>query len=223
MSTSGGYIPSPVDRAWIESNAAPIDPALGAIETAAEPQDIPILDRESGRILTVLAAGRHAIVEVGTAYGFSTLCLALGAARDATIATIDPDRGRTDLARGWWRQAGIADERIVVVNRPALEAFAAGADEPALVGPFDFAFIDAIKAEYPGYLEAVVPRLLPGAMVVADNVLWSGAVSGDKPSSRAGGSTEAIRAFDTAVLRDRRFRATILPVGDGMLIASYRG
>ena len=223
MSTSGGYIPSATDRAWIEATAAPVDPALAAIEAAAEPQDIPILDRESGRILTVLAAGRHRIVEVGTAYGFSTLCLALGAAPDSTIVTLDPDRGRTDLARGWWRQAGIDDERIVVVNRPALEAFADGADEPDLVGPFDFAFIDAMKAEYPAYLEAIVPRLLPGALVVADNVLWSGAVSGDKPSSRGGGTTAAIRAFDTAVLRDRRFRATILPVGDGLLIASYRG
>ncbi len=222
MSTSGGYIPSAADRTWVESMAAPIEPALAAIESAAEPKDIPILDREAGRVLTVLAAGRHRIVEVGTAYGFSTLCLAFGAAPDATIATLDPDRGRTDLARGWWRQAGIADERIVVVNRPALEAFADGADEPNLVGPFDFAFIDAVKAEYPSYLEAIVPRLVPGAMVVADNVLWSGEVSGDKPSRR-GGTTEAIRAFDTAVLRDRRFRATILPVGDGLLIASYFG
>ena len=222
MGTTGGYIPSAADRTWIEATAAPIDPALAAIEAAAEPKDIPILDRESGRILTVLAAGRHRIVEVGTAYGYSTLCMALGVARDAIIATIDPDRGRTDLARGWWRQAGVADERIVVVNRPALEAFAAGADEAALVGPFDFAFIDALKPEYPAYLEAIVPRLLPGAIVVADNVLWSGEVSGDKPS-RPGGMTEAIRAFDTAILRDRRFRATILPVGDGLLLASYRG
>ena len=221
MSTSGGYIPSAADRAWVESIAAPIAPALAAIEAAAEPADVPILDRESGRILTVLVAGRQRIVEVGTAYGYSTLCLALGAAADATIATIDPDRARTDLARGWWRDAGIADGRIVVVNRPALEAFARGADERALVGPFDFAFIDALKAEYPAYLDAIVPRLLPGAIVVADNVLWSGEVSGDKPSR--GGATEALRAFDTAVLGDPRFSATILPVGDGLLIAAFRG
>ncbi len=222
MSTTGGYIPSAKDRAWIEATAAPLNPALVAIEAAAEPGGIPILDREAGRVLSVLAAGRNRLVEVGTAYGYSTLCMALGAAPDATIATIDPDRGRTDLARGWWRQAGIADERIVVVNRPALEAFELGPDEPALVGPFDFVFIDALKHEYEAYLEALMPRLLPGALVAADNVLWSGEVSGDKPA-RADGSTEQIRAFDAAVLQDRRFSATILPVGDGLLIASYRG
>ncbi len=222
MSTSRGYVPSAGDRDWIESVAAPLDPALVAIETAAEPERIPILDREAGRVLAVIAAGRRRIVEVGTAYGFSTLWLALGSPPDSVITTIDPDRARTDLARGWWRQAGIADERIVVVNRPALEAFAAGASEPALLGPFDLAFIDALKDEYQAYLEAIVPRLLPGAIVVADNVLWSGEVSGDQPARR-GGSTEVLRAFDLAVLRDPRFNATILPVGDGLLIASYRG
>ncbi len=222
MSTEGGYVPSAGDRAWIEATAAPLNAGLLAIEAAAEPDGVPILDRESGRILAVLAAGRHRLLEVGTAYGYSTLCLALGAAPDATIATIDPDRARTDQARGWWRQAGIADERIVVVNRPALEAFDLGADEQALVGPFDFAFIDALKNEYPAYLEAIVPRLLPGALVAADNVLWSGEVSGDKPARR-GGNTEVLRAFDAAVLRDPRFVSTILPVGDGLLIASYRG
>ena len=222
MSTSGGYVPSAADRAWIEGMAAPLNPGLLAIETAAGPDDVPILARESGRVLSVLAAGRHRLVEVGTAYGYSALCLALGAAPDATIATIDPDRARTDQARGWWRQGGSAAERIVVVNRPALEAFALGADEPALVGPFDFVFIDALKEEYLAYLEALVPRLLPGAMVVADNVLWSGEVSGDKPASR-GGPTEALRAFDITVLHDPRFHSTILPVGDGLLIAGYRG
>jgi caffeoyl-CoA O-methyltransferase len=222
MSTSGGYVPSAADRAWIEATAAPLNPGLLAIETAAEPEHVPILDRESGRILSVLAAGRHRLVEVGTAYGYSTLCLALGAAPDATIATIDPDRARTDLARGWWRKGGIADGRITVVNRPALEAFALGADESALVGPFDFVFIDALKEEYQAYLTALVPRLLPGAIVVADNVLWSGEVSGDKPVKR-GAATEALRAFDRALLGDPRFVSTILPVGDGMLIAAYRG
>jgi predicted O-methyltransferase YrrM len=220
MSTSRGYVPSAADRDWIESIAEPIHPALAAIEAAAGPEGIPILDRESGRVLAVMVAGRRRIVEVGTAYGYSTLWMALGAAPDSAITTIDPDRARTDLARGWWRQAGIADERIVVVNRAALEAFGSG--EPALLGPFDFAFIDALKEEYLAYLEAIVPRLQPGAMVVADNVLWSGGVSGDK-AARRGGSTEALRAFDTAVMHDSRFNATILPVGDGLLVASYRG
>ena len=71
MSTSRGYVPSAADRDWIESIAEPIHPALAAIEAAAAPEGIPILDRESGRVLAVMVAGRRRIVEVGTAYGYS--------------------------------------------------------------------------------------------------------------------------------------------------------
>ena len=222
MTTRGGFVPSVVDRAWIESTAAPLHQVLEQSEAAAGPDGIPILDREAGRVLTALAAGRRRIVEVGTAYGYSTLCMALGQPADGTIATIDPDRSRTDRARGWWRQAGIPDDRIVVVNGPALDAFAAAEGEPALAGPFDLAFIDALKHEYAAYVEAIVPRLAPGALVIADNVLWAGRVSGERPSS-PGDATDVLRAFDSAVLHDPRFTATILPIGDGLLLAGFRG
>jgi caffeoyl-CoA O-methyltransferase len=217
-----GYEIGPADRAYIETASAAPEPALLAIEAAAIPLDVPIVDRESGRVLRALATGRRRIVEVGTAYGYSTLWLALGQPADGTIATIDPDRERTDLARGWWREAGIPDERITVVNRPALEAFAAGAAEPALGGPFDLAFIDALKPEYLAYLEALVPRLAPGALVVADNVLWGGRAAGVR-ATRSGDHTAELRAFNAALLADPRFSATILPVGDGLLLAGYRG
>jgi caffeoyl-CoA O-methyltransferase len=214
------WIPGRVDVEWIESKSQPLPPALAAIETAARPEDIPIVSRDAGRALSVLAAGRRRIVEVGTAYGFSTLWLALGQPSDGSIVTIDPDRSRTDLARGWWREAGIPDERITVVNAPALDALAAG--DAALAGPFDLAFIDALKPEYQGYLEALIPRLAAHALVIADNVLWSGRVSGARQADAGDARTEALRAFDTALLADTRFNATILPIGDGLLVASLR-
>ena len=215
------YVPGQADLDYIEAIGAPIDAALAAIEAAAEPERIPILDRASGRVLTILAAGRRAIVEVGTAYGYSTLCMALGQPRDGRIVTIDPDRSRTDKARVWWRQAGIADERIVVVSRPALEAFAAS--ETALAGPFDMAFIDALKPEYGAYLDALRPRLAPGAIVVADNVLWGGASARPGTAEGDSGNAEALRRFNAAVLGDPAFSATILPIGDGLLLAVLRG
>ena len=215
------WIPDRTDLDWIESLAAEPNEALRAIETAAEPNGIPIVSRDAGRVLQVLAGDRKRIVEVGTAIGYSTLWMALGQPVGGTIVTIDPDTSRTEEARGYWRRAGIADEQITVVSARALTAF--GQDEPALAGPFDLAFIDALKPEYSGYLEALVPRLAPNALVVADNVLWSGRASGSRPSDPDDQSTKAIRAFDTALLADDRFSATILPVGDGLLIASYRG
>jgi len=215
------WIPTTTDLDWIESLATPPTPALLAIEAAAAPLGIPIVDRHTGRVLSTLAGDRRRIVEVGTAYGYSTLWMAIGQPTGGTIVTIDPDRERTDLARGWWRAAGIADERITVVSAPALEAFASA--EPALDGPFDLAFIDALKPEYGGYLDALVGRLVPDALVVADNVLWSGRSSGARETAGDDQRTQALRAFCAAVLADPRFIATILPVGDGLLVATWRG
>jgi caffeoyl-CoA O-methyltransferase len=220
MKGDANWLPGLEDLDWIDTAAMPVHPILVAIEEAAQPERVPIVDRDSGRVLAVLAASRRRIVEVGTAYGYSTLWMALTQPPDGTIVTIDPDRSRTDLARRWWREAEIADERIQVVNEPALDAFDGG--EQALEGPFDLAFIDALKNEYTAYLEALVPRLAPGALVVADNVLWSGRVSGTRPMDHDDDGTLALRAFNRFVLRDPRFVATILPVGDGLLVATLR-
>jgi predicted O-methyltransferase YrrM len=218
MKNDQDWVPGAREARWIEGLTMPLLPALEAIETAAAPGGIPIVDRDSGRVLAALAAGRRRIVEIGTAYGYSTLWMALGQPADGTIVTIDPDRERTDLARGWWREAGIADERITVVTARALEALAA--DDPVLAGPFDLAFIDALKPEYQAYFDALVPRLAPGALVVADNVLWSGRVT---DVAFTDPDTAALRTFDAVVLGDPRFTATILPVGDGLLLAGLRG
>lgn len=236
------WFPDETDLDWIESLGGAVHPALAAIEADAQPDadaqphGVPIVDRASGRVLAALAADRRRIVEIGTAIGYSTLWMALAQPADGTIVTVDPDTGRTGRARGFWRQAGIADERIVVINAPALEALgvaggsggaggfgSGGVADPRLDGPFDLVFIDAVKEEYLAYLEAVVPRLAPGALVVADNVLWSGRTSGSRPGGDGDARTEALRVFCATVLADPRFVGTILPVGDGLLLATYVG
>lgn len=220
MKSDREWVPDERDLDWIENAAEPPDAVVLDMERFAEAEGVPIVDRASGRVLSALAAGRFRIVEVGTAIGYSTLWLARGQPADGTIVTIDPDGDRTQRARSWWREAGIEDGRITVVSAKALDAFSRDASE--LAGPFDLAFVDALKPEYGAYVEALVPRLEPGALLIADNVLWSGRVSGSRP----GGDDErtvALRRFDEAMLRDARFRATILPVGDGLLVAGFRG
>jgi predicted O-methyltransferase YrrM len=213
------WLPGAADFEWIEATAREPHRVLLEMEAEAEPEGIPILSRDSGRMLAILANGRRRAVEVGTAIGYSTLWTALGQGEAGTIVTIDPDRDRTARAREFWRKAGIADARITVVNAPALDAFEAGT--PALAGPFDLAFIDALKPEYPGYLDALRPRLVPGALVIADNVLWSGRTSGARPS-RAGDGTAELREVCRRLSEDPDFETTILPIGDGLLVAALR-
>jgi predicted O-methyltransferase YrrM len=215
------WLPGPADLDWIERNGRPPNPVLVEMEEAAGGGErIPILDRDSGRALAVLAAGRRRVVEIGTAIGYSTLWMALAQPEGGTIATIDPDRDRTDRARDYWRRAGVPDEQVKLVNAPALDAFAAGAQE--LAGPFDLAFVDALKEEYGEYFDALRTRLEPGGLLVADNVLWSGRTSGSRPSTDGDGTRE-LQAFCHRVAEDRSFETTILPIGDGLLIATFRG
>lgn len=219
MKSDRSWSPGEADFDWIESLGRPIHPVLAALERAAQPGHVPILDRDAGRVLAALVANRRRIVEVGTAIGYSTLWMALGQPADGTIVTIDPDASRTAVAREHWRAAGVADARVRVVNAPALEALAAEVTD--LAGPFDCAFIDALKEEYGAYLSGLLPRLVPGALVVADNVLWSGRTSGARPAV-PGDHSDVLRAFCVSVLGDARFTGTILPVGDGLLVAAYR-
>ena len=216
------WFPDSTDLDWIEATARAPHAVLLEMEAVADPEGIPILSRDSGRMLAILAGGRRRVVEVGTAIGYSTLWMALALAepRDGTIVTIDPDRERTDRARAFWRRAGVPDERVSVVNAPALDAFAAGT--PELAGPFDLAFIDALKDEYSDYVRELRPRLAPGALVVADNVLWSGRTTGARPA-RDGDGTEALREFCREMSSDPAYETTILPIGDGLLIAALRG
>ena len=217
--TDRGWMPEALDLDWIEVTSRAPHPVLLEMEAAAGPEGIPILNRDSGRMLAVLSVGRRRVVEVGTAIGYSTLWMALAQPDGGTITTIDPDRERTRRAREFWGRAGVAADRIAVVNAPALEAFAA--DPPELRGPFDLAFIDALKPEYPGYLDAILPRLAPGALVVADNVLWSGRTSGVRPA-RPGDGTEELREVCRRLSTDPDFETTILPIGDGLLVAARR-
>jgi caffeoyl-CoA O-methyltransferase len=213
------WSPTTTDLDWIEATGRPVHPVLVEMETIAETEGIPILSRDSGRMLAVLAADKRRIVEVGTAIGYSTLWMALALPADGTVVTIDPDRDRTERARAFWQRASLPEARISIVNAPALEAFAG--PTPELLGPFDMVFIDALKDEYLAYLAALMDRLAPGAVVVADNVLWSGRTSGARPSQPGDGS-DALREFCARVSADPAFEAAILPIGDGLLVATLR-
>jgi predicted O-methyltransferase YrrM len=123
----------------------------------------------------------------------------------------------TQMARRYWREAGIAD-RIELRLAPAAdtlgELIAAGE-----TGNFDFAFIDADKENYDLYYEQCVKLLRPGGLIAIDNALWHGAVA---DPLRDDVDTAAIRALNRKIRDDRRVDMVLLPVGDGLLLARRR-
>ncbi len=204
------------DLAYLESLNEPLAGVAAEMDAAGAAENIPIVGTAVGRALRVLvrATAARRIVEIGTAIGYSALWMASALTADGRIVTIDPDRARTDRARRFWEAAGVA-ERIEVRTGEALKVL------PELSGPFDLAFIDALKHEYTAYLECVLPLLRPGGTVVVDNLLWGGRASGARPDDR-GRDTEAIRAFNAAFVRHPALDATILPVGDGLGVGVKR-
>lgn len=167
---------------------------------------------EEGALLTFLVRllGARRIVEVGTFTGFSSLCLARGLTDGGSLITCDVSAEWTALAREFWTRAGVSD-RIELRLGPALDTLRALPAEPHL----DLAFIDADKPGYLGYWEELVPRMLPGALLMVDNTLFSGEVIDERPGEKAA----AIRVFNEHARQDDRVELVMLPIADGLTLA----
>jgi caffeoyl-CoA O-methyltransferase len=81
-------------------------------------------------------------------------------------------------------------------------------------GPFDLVFLDADKENYSTYYDLVMPKLRPGGLIVADNVLWSGRVLSPEKET-----DHALAAFNDKVQNDPAVENVLLTVRDGVMIA----
>ena len=162
-----------------------------------------------GRTLYLLARLTRArlAVEVGTFTGCSALHIAEGLEEGGRLITCDIDPEATAIARRYWAQVPYGN-RIELQLGPAIETLT------AIEGPVDLAFIDADKAGYIAYWEALVPRMRRGGIVCADNVLWSGRVLDPKEAS-----DHALWRFNEHVHADPRVENLMLPVRDGLTVA----
>jgi caffeoyl-CoA O-methyltransferase len=156
----------------------------------------------------VVATGATRVLEVGTFTGYSTLSIAAVLPDGGTITTLERDERAASIARGHIEASPDAP-KIKLVLGDALASIA------ALAGPFDLVFIDASKREYTDYYEAVLPKLAPQGLIVADNMLWGGAALDPDATDP---DTSGIRAFADLVQSDPRVRNALLTVGDGLLL-----
>jgi caffeoyl-CoA O-methyltransferase len=211
-----GKILRPEQERYLDRLLPPRDALLREMEEQGASEDIPISDPEVGRLLSVLAraTGARRIVEVGTAIGYGTVCLAR-AAPLARVVSIDTDPVRLAAARSYLERAGVA-ERVELVQGAALDVLL------HLEGPFDLAYVDAVKVEYRRYLDLLLPRLRVGGVVVIDNLLWSGEVAEppDSADAEANSQADAIRAFNGYLMMHPQLESLVLPLGDGVGLAT---
>jgi caffeoyl-CoA O-methyltransferase len=205
--------------AYVVEHGAREDDVLRRLrEETEELGDIAIMQisPEQGAFMTVLvkamAAGRA--LELGTFTGYSAICVARGLGEGGQLVTCDLNGDWTKVARRYFDEAGVAD-RIDLRLGPALETLRElPGDEP-----FDFAFIDADKSEYPDYYEECLRLLRPGGLIMLDNVLRGGEVlNGADDDPR----TIATREVNELAIADERVDIAMLGVSDGITLALKR-
>ncbi len=180
--------------AFLESAHRAPSPLLLELEQHGRKEDIPIVSRQVGRLLSTLVHCMQAnrILELGTAYGYATLWMALALPPAGKIWTIEPDFDRTDVARSYFERAGKAGV-IEIINQPATEIL-----EIFPQRNLDIIFIDTRVDEYEQYLELCLPLLKLSGLLILDNLLYDGA-----------------QDFNRLFLSHPQLDATIIPLGDG--------
>ena len=146
------------------------------------------LHPETSRLLHILVQTTKAknLVEIGVAYGYSTIWLAHAARlTGGRISSLEVNSKLIEIARRNVEDAGLSD-RVDFVLGDARQSL------PSIAAPFDFVLLDCWEWLYVEMLEMLVPMLRPGALLVADNVH-----PGKEDSDRFVGAVSAHPSFET--------------------------
>lgn len=177
---------------------------LEAIDARDRQDGTPRLERlrqipvETGKFLGLMAAAapEGAMIEIGTSAGYSTLWLSLACrANGRKLTTFEVLPEKVKLAQETFDGTGSA-EWIQLIAGDAREFI------PDMQN-IAFCFLDAEKEVYSDCYDLVVPRLVPGGLLIADNAI---------------NHRETLQPMLDKALADQRVDAVILPVGKGELL-----
>jgi predicted O-methyltransferase YrrM len=191
---------------YLETLLPPRDALLEHIEKFADENDHPIADPEVAQLMRVMVRTKRPrrVLEVGTNIGYSVITIGRECDPDVVLETIEIDHNTLSTAKRFIAEASLPC-RVVFHEGAALDVL------PRLTGPFDLVFIDCVKTEYKDYLDALLPKMKQGGVILCDNLLWKGRVAaGDHDAP-----TDALRAFNQRLMNDPRLITSILPLGDG--------
>jgi caffeoyl-CoA O-methyltransferase len=162
-----------------------------------------------GRFLSLVShlIRPECILEIGTYTGYSAICMAEGLSATGKLITIDINAELETRARNYFQLAGLT-EKVDYRVGDAKEII------PLLTVTFDLVFIDADKENYALYYDLVFDKVRPGGVILADNVLWSGKITDNKPDK----DTRALQAFNLKINNDIRVENMLLPLRDGIMM-----
>lgn len=189
---------------------------LNHLERQAHESNVPVIRKEMQSLLRVLLAVKHPgkILEVGTAVGFSALFMCENISDTCHITTIEKYEKRIPIAKENFRKAG-KEKQITLLEGDAAEIL------KKLEEPFDFIFMDAAKGQYIHFLPDISRLLLPGGILLSDNVLQDGDIIESRFAVTRRNRTihSRMREYLYSLTHHPDFITTILPLGDGVTIS----
>ena len=203
--------------AYINSLDMGNTPFLNELEKKAKEARVPIIKKETQRLLKFIITLHQSknILEIGAAVGFSSILMAEYSAEDSHITTIENYEKRIPIAKDNIEKSGYSS-KITLLEGNAEDIL------PTLKESYDMIFIDAAKAQYPYYLEEGRRLLRKGGILAADNCLQEGDIFESKFVVERRDRTihKRMREFLYDISHDSEFSAVILPIGDGVTLAT---
>ncbi len=209
------HFPAPEILDYCEQHSTPLNEILQQLERETHLKTLApqmLTGPVQGAFLRLLSKllQPKLIVEIGTFTGYSALCLAEGLQPEGQLHTIEIDEELLRFGEKYFPLAGMQN-RIKQHLGDARDLL------PLLPDGFDLVFIDADKPSYPIYYEICLKKMKPGAVLLADNVLWSGKVLKEEERLKDE-DTKALHAFNRMVQKDERVENFLLPLRDGLMM-----
>tara|TARA_B100000902_G_scaffold230327_1_gene218528 strand:+ start:673 stop:1314 length:642 start_codon:yes stop_codon:yes gene_type:complete len=163
-----------------------------------------------GRVLSIISKiiKPKNVLEIGTYTGYSALCIAEGLDKNGIIHTIDLNEELKEIQNKYFKKSGFGNQIHQHIGN-AIEII------PKINEYFDFVYLDADKENYNEYFDLIIDKIVPGGVLISDNVLWSGKVLHTKNQDLI---TEKLIEFNQLVKKDKRLDTIILPIRDGLSI-----
>lgn len=196
-----------VDEYFIDK-LIPFDSTLERVLHVNKEAGLPEIDvaPTQGKLLYLLAKikGAKNVLEIGTLGGYSTIWLARALPEKGKVYTLEAEEEHAKIAERNIRQAGCQDKVEVIVGK-ALETLPNIKER--VIAPFDLIFIDADKPNNPHYLKWALELAMPGAIIIADNVVRDGEVINETSKDER---VQGIRKFISLLESEPRIESTAL-------------
>lgn len=208
---------------YIHSLESDETPLIREIEREAKETFVPIIRKETASLLKTLIVLRQpkAILEVGTAVGYSALLMSQVMPEDCHITTIEKFEKRIPVARRNFARAG-QEERITLLCGDAKDILKDLAE--AQPETFDFIFMDAAKGQYIHFLPSVLSLLRRGGVLFSDNILQEGEIIQSRYGVTRRDRTihSRMREYLYVLKHTETLETSVIPIGDGVALSVKR-